>query len=228
MVITDQQIGHILASAPADTEDGAWPAKPVRDVIEELAAKEIEKGIAVSRFNQRGGIFEGPVRRRNPRARIGESISDLGGGRKQLAAHKRVTTANRERLGLSCTARGHGSRAGPTTRRLKRSLFGFCSRGNFQNTFSSSQPSGSRFPSHGPADGCPDHESSTRIPPGESSAPTSSFRFEGTTAKWSPPGDDTAASTRDRPSKTREMSSTSLTQSSCLSDFLWKTVWRIQ
>jgi hypothetical protein len=63
VVITDQQIGQILAYAPADQEDGAWPAKPIRDVIEELAAKEIEKGIAISRFNQRGSftkaLFDG-------------------------------------------------------------------------------------------------------------------------------------------------------------------------
>jgi hypothetical protein len=55
-VITDQQIGQILAYAPADNEDGAWPTRRVRDVIEELAAGEIEKGIAICRFNQRGGF----------------------------------------------------------------------------------------------------------------------------------------------------------------------------
>ena len=54
LVIADQQIGQILAFAPADTGDGAWPAEPIRDVIEELATKEIERGIAISRFNQRG------------------------------------------------------------------------------------------------------------------------------------------------------------------------------
>ncbi len=53
-VITDQQIGQILAYAPNDSEDGAWPAKPIRGLIEEFAAPEIEKGIAISRFNQRG------------------------------------------------------------------------------------------------------------------------------------------------------------------------------
>ncbi len=58
-VITDQQIGQILAYAPADDEDGAWPAKAIRDVIEELAAEEIEKGIAICRFNQRGGFSKG-------------------------------------------------------------------------------------------------------------------------------------------------------------------------
>ena len=55
-VITDQQIGQILAYAPSDVEDGAWPAKPIRDLIEELAAKQIETGIALSRFNQRGAF----------------------------------------------------------------------------------------------------------------------------------------------------------------------------
>jgi len=52
--IADQQIGQILAYAPNDSEDTAWPAKPIRDLIEELAARHIEIGISVSRFNQRG------------------------------------------------------------------------------------------------------------------------------------------------------------------------------
>jgi hypothetical protein len=55
-VITDQQIGQILAYAPPDTEDAAWPSKPIRDLIEELAAEQIETGIAISRFNQRGSF----------------------------------------------------------------------------------------------------------------------------------------------------------------------------
>ncbi len=55
-VITDQQLGQILAFAPFDKEDQAWPAKPIRDLIEELAAGEVELGIAISRFNQRGSF----------------------------------------------------------------------------------------------------------------------------------------------------------------------------
>jgi len=55
-VITDQQIGQILAYAPLDAQDAAWPSKPIRDLIEELAAEQVERGIAVSRFNQRGGF----------------------------------------------------------------------------------------------------------------------------------------------------------------------------
>jgi hypothetical protein len=66
--IADQQIGQVLAFAPADTEDGAWPAKEVRDLIEELADEEVERGIAISRFNQRGahsrGLFDGGAQER--------------------------------------------------------------------------------------------------------------------------------------------------------------------
>ena len=54
VVITDEQIGQILAYAPVDAGDAAWPVKPIRDVIEELGAEAIERGIALSRFNQRG------------------------------------------------------------------------------------------------------------------------------------------------------------------------------
>ena len=55
-VITDQQIGQMLAYAPSDSEDNAWPARPVRDVIEDCASNEIERGIGISRFNMRGVI----------------------------------------------------------------------------------------------------------------------------------------------------------------------------
>jgi hypothetical protein len=55
-VITDQQIGQLLAFAPIDKADQAWPARPIRDLIEELSAEQIELGIAISRFNQRGSF----------------------------------------------------------------------------------------------------------------------------------------------------------------------------
>lgn len=55
-VIADQQIGHMLAYAPVDTDDNAWPAKGVRDVIEEIASDEVERGIQISRFNMRGAF----------------------------------------------------------------------------------------------------------------------------------------------------------------------------
>jgi hypothetical protein len=62
-VIADQQIGQMLAYAPTDAEDKAWPARPVRDLIEDCASDEIERGISISRFNMRGvsrkAMYEG-------------------------------------------------------------------------------------------------------------------------------------------------------------------------
>jgi hypothetical protein len=67
-VISDQQIGSILAHAPNDPEDGGWPHQVVRDIIEKLAAEEIENGLIVERFNMRGGyskaLFEGGTQER--------------------------------------------------------------------------------------------------------------------------------------------------------------------
>ena len=44
----------MLAYAPIDAEDHAWPTRPVREVFEEYATDEIERGIRISRFNMRG------------------------------------------------------------------------------------------------------------------------------------------------------------------------------
>jgi hypothetical protein len=67
-IIADQQIGQVLAYAPFDAEDGAWPAKSIRDVIEDVADDQIELGIAISRFNQRGAftksLFDGGAQER--------------------------------------------------------------------------------------------------------------------------------------------------------------------
>ncbi len=61
--ITDQQIGQVLAHAPNDPSDGAWPTTSVRNLIEEVSSKQIETGIAVGRYNMRGvftkGLFDG-------------------------------------------------------------------------------------------------------------------------------------------------------------------------
>ncbi|MGA2847751.1 MAG: hypothetical protein ABSE46_02055 [Terracidiphilus sp.] len=66
--IADQQIGQILAYAPVDAEDNAWPARPVRDLIEEFASDQIERGIDISRFNMRGvsrkTMYEGGAQER--------------------------------------------------------------------------------------------------------------------------------------------------------------------
>lgn len=52
--IADQHIGQLLARSPEDPQDGGWPHEAVRNVIEELAADEIERGLILERHNMRG------------------------------------------------------------------------------------------------------------------------------------------------------------------------------
>jgi hypothetical protein len=54
--IADQYIGRIFAHA-AGSDDGIWPPRAVRDQIERLQSEELERGIAVERFNMRGAHF---------------------------------------------------------------------------------------------------------------------------------------------------------------------------
>ena len=51
-------IGRVLTKAPGD-EDGTWPSKPVRDVIERLASSELDEGFRVEVFNSRGVVSRG-------------------------------------------------------------------------------------------------------------------------------------------------------------------------
>jgi hypothetical protein len=53
-VPADLHIGHILAHATEDPEDASWPHRVVRNVIERLAANDIERGLEVERYNMRG------------------------------------------------------------------------------------------------------------------------------------------------------------------------------
>lgn len=52
-VIGDQMIGGALVKTPPDP-DGSWPHAVVRDVIEELASDELERGIVTGVYNSRG------------------------------------------------------------------------------------------------------------------------------------------------------------------------------
>ncbi len=63
--ICDKKIGEILSYAPAG-EDGIWPHETVREVIENINSRDIEWGIKIGVFNQRGVV-----------------IKPLGGGGKQ-------------------------------------------------------------------------------------------------------------------------------------------------
>jgi len=57
----DNEIGQILAYSPLDPEDGAWPAKAVRAVIETHHSKDLQNGLVNERYNQRGvhSVVEG-------------------------------------------------------------------------------------------------------------------------------------------------------------------------
>jgi hypothetical protein len=52
--IADQFIGQVLAHAPPDPVDEAWPHSAVRKVLEELKSDEVELGINVGRSNMGG------------------------------------------------------------------------------------------------------------------------------------------------------------------------------
>jgi hypothetical protein len=66
--VADNYIGHLLAYSPVDPEDGAWPHRIIREVLEELAAPKVESGIGSEQFNKRGvfskAMFEGGAQER--------------------------------------------------------------------------------------------------------------------------------------------------------------------
>jgi hypothetical protein len=56
--VGDQQIGQLLAHAPADA-DGAWPHSAIRDVIEISRSRHLEIGVQIGRQNMRGATWRG-------------------------------------------------------------------------------------------------------------------------------------------------------------------------
>jgi hypothetical protein len=56
--IGDEMIGRVLSRAVAD-EDGRWPPRVVRNLIERLASPALEQGVAVQIYNSRGGTSRG-------------------------------------------------------------------------------------------------------------------------------------------------------------------------
>lgn len=67
--VADLKIGEILAHAPADPADGCWPHRAVREVIEELASEDIDRGLLIERRNMRGvfskALYEGGAQERD-------------------------------------------------------------------------------------------------------------------------------------------------------------------
>jgi hypothetical protein len=66
--IADEYIGHLVAHAPSDPEDQAWPHRIIRDLIEEVRSDSLELGVRVERHNMRGTVskamFEGGAQER--------------------------------------------------------------------------------------------------------------------------------------------------------------------
>jgi hypothetical protein len=58
--IGDDRIGHLLARVPAEA-DGVWPPSAVRDLIDEIASRELEEGLHAGRINSRGVYSKNPL-----------------------------------------------------------------------------------------------------------------------------------------------------------------------
>jgi hypothetical protein len=60
--IGDEEVGRVLAASP-DGADGAWPAEPVRDLVDSIGSTHLETGLHVGRMNSRGvttrGVYDG-------------------------------------------------------------------------------------------------------------------------------------------------------------------------
>jgi len=55
--ICDEKIGEILSYAPNGRDD-IWPHESVREVIEKIKSKDLEIGIEIGIYNQRGAIIK--------------------------------------------------------------------------------------------------------------------------------------------------------------------------
>jgi hypothetical protein len=86
-VIADEYIGKLLAHGPADPKDGLWPHVFIRECLESWRAKHIERGMAIERFNMRGGGARDPKAGGAPER---ELASELRAVSKQLEAWPRT------------------------------------------------------------------------------------------------------------------------------------------
>jgi hypothetical protein len=75
--IGDVHIGKVLAHSPGD-EDGVWPSRAVRALLESLQNDKIEEGLRTEVHNQRGvttrGLTEGGVQERDLVSRNREEV----------------------------------------------------------------------------------------------------------------------------------------------------------
>ena len=52
-------MGEVLAMASSDANDGIWPRKEVRNVIEKLSSPRLLNGFRIKQFNERGVFSDG-------------------------------------------------------------------------------------------------------------------------------------------------------------------------
>src|SRR5262249_14862787 len=57
--VGDVLIGESFAQSP-NGQDGAWPAEPIRDLIEIIGSEKLENGFIIGRRNSRGVTTRGP------------------------------------------------------------------------------------------------------------------------------------------------------------------------
>lgn len=57
--IGHQMIGQMLSASPRD-RDGTWPCAPIREVIEDLASTDLERGFQMGVHNSRGVVMKDP------------------------------------------------------------------------------------------------------------------------------------------------------------------------
>lgn len=57
--VADSKIGELLARSPNDPEDGGWPHKTIRNVIEARISSKMEHGFVIGKYNMRGVVSRG-------------------------------------------------------------------------------------------------------------------------------------------------------------------------
>lgn len=57
VAITDQRIGQLLSHSPIDERDGVWPLQEIRNVVEDIASRDIAVGLEIGLFNSHGAEF---------------------------------------------------------------------------------------------------------------------------------------------------------------------------
>jgi hypothetical protein len=58
--VCDSRLGEVLAHAPTEPEDRGWPCVAVRDLLEEVASEDLERGFEVGIYNKRGAYMKSP------------------------------------------------------------------------------------------------------------------------------------------------------------------------